>query len=461
MSQQRETNKKQKTLALNPGSERSLLSICIQRPDKIIDVIDEDITVDHFGIEANRYIFMAIMYLYHKGLKPTPMAILEVTSTDTAKKAIEEIGGIEHLMLLEEVNVSEDNIKIFIDKVKQAYTRRKLYEIADSIKELVISEKAEILNPTELTSEVQNKITDLVVDTTKNSEIYKMGQSTDEVLRLRADNPTTVAGIEVGWEKYDEYTGGAQGGDLVVVCAPSKTGKSVTLTNWATHIAVKSKMPVLYFDTEMNEREQEDRILSNLSGVPEHEIINGMYTIDTAFGNAKDKIEKIIKAKDLLNSSEFYHIFVPQFTIEKITAIAKKYVIQHGVKAIFFDYIKIPSSQASFRQVQEYQQLGYLTSGLKEMAGILNVPVFTACQTNRDDLEGSNPDAGNIGGSYRILQLASKLVFLYNKPDAQIAKDGHLLGNQQLFIKYQRHGSSDCPPINIMFEKHILRQYEV
>lgn len=437
-----------------------MLSICLQRPDKIIDIVDEDITVNHFSVDAHRYIFMAIMYLYQKQIKPSPMAILEVTSTEVAKKAIGEFGGIEYLMLIEETNVDANNLKIFVDKIKQAYTRRSLFEIADDVKDFVLSDRAEILNPTELVSEVQSKLSDLIIDTSKKGEIYKMGDDTEQVLLQRETNPTVVAGLEVGWSRYDMLTGGALPGDLIIVCAPSKTGKSVTLTNWATNLSVKNDLPTLYFDTEMNEREQEDRVLANLSGVPQHEIVNGMYTLDTAFGTAVDKIQRIKEARLLLKSSNFFHVYVPQFSMEKVSAIAKKFVLQHGVKAIFFDYIKIPSSQAGFKQIQEYQALGYLTSGLKELAGILQVPIFTACQTNRDDLEGGNPDASNIGGSYRILQLASKLMFLYNKTDSQIAKDGHTLGNQQLFIKYQRNGSSDCPPINIMFHKNILRQEE-
>ena len=67
----------------------------------------------------------------------------------------------------------------------------------------------------------------------------------------------------------------------------------------------------------------------------------------------------------------------------------------------------------------------------------------------------------NIGGSYRILQLASKLMFLINKSEEQIARDGFQNGNQQLIIKYQRNAASDCSPINIIFDKPIIRQTEV
>ena len=73
---------------------------------------------------------------------------------------------------------------------------------------------------------------------------------------------------------FDEYTNGGQPGDLIILCAESKVGKSVTLTNWATKLSIIDHIPILYIDTEMDEREQEDRILANLTGIPHKEIIS-------------------------------------------------------------------------------------------------------------------------------------------------------------------------------------------
>lgn len=438
-----------------------MISICLRNPDKIIDVESADIYADHFGVPGHRHIFMSMMYLYSKKMKPTPMALLEVLSNADAKESVDELGGLEYLTILEEIEIPTDNLEIFIEKVKQSYTRRKLLSITEDVSKFIKSEKAEVLNPSELISYLENKVNDLTVNVSTSDEVYKMGDLTDEVLEERANNPEQIPGLETGWEEFDSLTNGGQPGDLIVLVAPSKTGKSVTLTNWATNIAVRDQLPVLYFDTEMNEREQEDRILANLSGVPEKEIISGLYVQDTASGKAEDKIRQIKEARDALKMGNYYHIYMPHFTIEKVTAIAKKFVAQVGLEAMFFDYIKIPSSSADFRSMQEYQALGFFTSGLKDLAGTLKIPVFTACQTNRNDLESGNPDASNIGGSYRILQLASKLMFLVNKSDERIAKEGIQNGNQQIIVKYQRKGESDCPPINIMFDKAILRQSEV
>lgn len=448
-------------MVFNPGSERNLIAICLKNSDKIIDVESAEIFAEHFGVPGHKYIYMAIMYLYSKQIKPTPMAIMEVLSNDNAKKAVNELGGLEYLTILEESNTSQDNLPIFIEKIKQSYTRKTLLNISDNVREFILSDKAEVLNPSELISYAEQQITDLSVNTTTSDEVYKMGKNTEIVLTERAEHPSQVPGLEIGWTEFDRYTNGAQPGDLIVVCAESKIGKSVLLTNWATKLAIYDQIPILYMDTEMNEREQEDRILANLTGIPHDEIVSGLYVVDTTNGKATDKIAKLKKAREELNCGAYYHIYMPHFTIEKVTALARKFNMQFGIKALFFDYIKIPSNQGNFKQMQEYQALGFFTSGLKDLAGILKIPVFTACQANREDLNTQNPTASNIGGSYRILQLASKLMFLINKSEEKIAKDGFQNGNQQLLIKYQRNGMSDCPPINIMFDKPILRQSEI
>lgn len=402
-----------------------------------------------------------MLYLKSKNIRPTPLAIMEVLSTTDAKESVSELGGLDYLLLLEETIIPTDNLDIFIEKVKQSYTRQQMFEIASDVREFVSSDEAEVLNPSEIISYAEQKIIDLGVNNQGDEEVYKMGRDTEETLRQRAERPDSVPGIEVGMPQYDKLTNGALPGDLIIVCAPSKTGKSVLLTNWATKLSISDQLPILYIDTEMSSQEQEDRILANLSGIPHAEIVSGLYVVDTPAGTADDKVKRLKEARSKLNMGNYYHVYMPQFSIEKITALTRKFQMQFGIVALFFDYIKIPSNQADFRSVQEYQKLGFLTSGLKDLAGILQIPVFSACQTNRSDNDTSDPDESNIGGSYRILQLASKLMFLYNKSEEKIAKDGFQNGNQQLFIKFQRNGKSNCPPINIMFNDELTRQTEV
>ena len=457
----KETNLELNTVA-KPNVEKSIITICLKHPEKIIDIKEQDITEKMFLIEANRYIYMAINYLFYKKQDPTPYAIMEVMTDKSMRKVVEDFGGTEYLEILSTARANVNNLDIFCQKLKQAYTRFMLCQICDDTKDFVLTDKAEVLNPSEIIGQHENMVAELSNNVQQTKDIYKMGEDTEYVLEQRAENPNTVPGLEVGWNKFDYYTNGGQAGDLIMLCARAKTGKSTTLTNWAVKLGIEDKIPILYFDTEMSAREQEDRILSILSGVPHKEIMNGMYCLDTEFGKADDKKGRIKEAINKMRNGNYYHIYMPNFTIEKVNAIAKKFKIQNNIQAIFFDYLKFPSSQiASLKTVQEWQMLGYIASGLKDLAGTLKVPVYSGCQENRSNLDSDKKDERNVGGSDRILQLATKLVFLSNKPEEQIIKEAGLLGNQKLYIAYQRNGESDCPIIDINFDRTTLTQKEV
>ena len=457
----KETSLELNTIA-KPNVEKNIITICLKHPEKIIDIKEQDITEKMFLIEANRYIYMAINYLFYKKQDPTPYAIMEVMTDKSMRKVVEDFGGTEYLEILSTARANVNNLDIFCQKLKQAYTRFMLCQICDDTKDFVLTDKAEVLNPSEIIGQHENMVAELSNNVQQTKDIYKMGEDTEYVLEQRAENPNTVPGLEVGWNKFDYYTNGGQAGDLIMLCARAKTGKSTTLTNWAVKIGIEDKIPILYFDTEMSAREQEDRILSILSGVPHKEIMNGMYCLDTENGKAEDKKKRIRYAIQKMQEGYYYHIYMPNFTIEKVNAVAKKFKIQNNIQAIFFDYLKFPSSQvASLKSVQEWQMLGYIASGLKDLAGTLKVPVYSGCQENRSNLDSDKKDERNVGGSDRILQLATKLVFLSNKPEEQIIKEEGLLGNQKLYIAYQRNGESDCPIIDINFNRAILTQKEV
>lgn len=429
--------------------------------DCLVQLKENGITDTMFLIEANKYIYQAIDYLYYKKQKASPSAIMEVMRNSHMKQVVEEFGGIDYLSILSDSNVSKNNVEIFCEKLKQTYTRAQLINLSNDKVEFLKSDKSEVLNPSELINSYEKSISELQTEVMQTTDIYKMGDDAEKVLEMRAESPNRVPGLEVGWNKFDYYTNGGQGGDLIMLCARAKTGKSTTLTNWATKLAIKDKIPILYFDTEMSSRQQEDRMLSILSGVPNKEIISGMYMLDTEYGKAEEKKEKIRNAIQELKEGYYYHIYMPNFTIDKVEAISKKYKLHNNVQAIFFDYLKFPSSQINnLKSVQEWQMLGYIASGLKDLAGTLDLPIYSGCQENRSNLDGKK-DERNVGGSDRILQLASKLIFLSNKTEEEILKNSGLNGNQTLYIAYQRNGESDCPPIDIMFDKTRLTQSEV
>ena len=446
----------------NPTSERSLISLCLNNADLLVDVENNEVYSQHFTIPAHRHIFTAMMYLYSKGIKPSPLSIMEVITDKKAKEEIENFGGISYIEDMTLMDIDKSNLKIFCEKVKQTYARKELYDVCEKAKTFMLSDESEKLNPGELVGQIENKITEIANSAINETTVYKMGSDLQARLEERAKRPTLVAGIQVGWTVFDRLTNGGQAGDLIIVCARAKMGKSVILTNWAKRFSIDDGLPVLYIDTEMTSEEQEDRLVSILTQIPVSEIMTGLFAVDTEHGTAKEKIEKIKNAIEQIKSSPYYHVYMPNFSAEKVTALAKQYKAKYNIQALFMDYIKIPASQGnSLQQVKEYQALGFFTSALKDIAGTLKIPVYSAVQENRNDEKGTEKGAGNVAGSDRILQLATKLMFLYAKTDEQIARDTTLLGNRHLKIAYQRNGESDCPPINLQFDNQVVTIREV
>jgi replicative DNA helicase len=428
------------------GSERALIAICLSKPDELIQATSAGLTPDMFAVDAHKYIFMSMAYLVDKGEELDPISIMNVYTDETATKSINEMGGLEYIEAMKNTPVAS-NTKMFVEQIIQASARRAVYEKAEQIKQRALKDQQSDLNG--FLSQAENDMRDIAIEFQVAQDVVKLGDGMGDRLKQRLLRPTDVLGLRTGWTAFDKASAGLVNGELTIVGARSKVGKSTVLLNWCNKICIEDKVPTLYIDTEMYQEEQEDKLLSLISGVDHEEIRNGMFGQDTFNGKARDtidketgkvielgKISKVQKASKAINESPFYHVYLPNFTLEKVQALARKYQIEHGVKLIVFDYIKLPSSNANLGD-KEFQALGYLTSGLKDLAGQLQVPIISAVQLNRGAVGADEFNEGMIAGSDRILFLANRVCFLRRSTEEEYAMTG---ATHQFKIQAQRMG---------------------
>jgi replicative DNA helicase len=404
------------------------------------------LTPDMFAVDGHRYIFMAMAYIVDKGDELDPISITNVYSDDKANEAIKELGGIEYLEAMKNSPVVS-NTAMFVEQIIQACARRTLYDKAEELKQRVLKDTDSDLN--ELLGKAEAEMRDVAIDFQVAQDVVKLGEGMGDRLKARMLNPLDVIGLKTGWEKFDKASLGLVDGELTIVGARSKVGKSTVLLNWCKKICIDDGIPVLYIDTEMYKEEQEDKLLSLISGVPHSEIRNGMFGKDTIHGYARDKIKAVADASKLITNSNFHHVYMPNFTLEKVQALARKYQLEYGVKLIVFDYIKLPSSNANLGD-KEYQALGYLTSGLKDLAGLLQVPVISAVQLNRGAVGKEDITEADIAGSDRILFLANRVCFLRRSTEDEYFQTG---ATHQFKIHLQRMGE-DLPWTGIKAGKY-------
>jgi replicative DNA helicase len=423
-----------KELIHRAGSERALISICLNKADQVMLASTAGLIPDMFAVDGHRYIWMAMAYLVNKGEQLDPISITSVYTDEKANEAIQELGGLEYIEAMKNTPVAP-NTTMFVNHIIQASARRAVYEQAKKLQERAVKDKETDLN--EYLSETEAGFRDISIEYQIEEGVQKLGDGIGDRLKDRLLRPQDVIGLKTGWQSFDKASLGLVDGELTIVGARSKVGKSTVLLNWCKKIAVEDNVPILYIDTEMYKEEQEDKLLSMLSGVPHDEIRNGMFGKDTMNGYAKDKIKAVQEASAKLKKAPLYHIYLPNFTLEKVQALARKYQIEHDVKLIVFDYIKLPSSNGNLGD-KEHQALGYLTSGLKDLAGKLQVPVISAVQLNRGAVGAEEIDEGMIAGSDRILFLANRVCLLRRSTEEEYAYTG---ASHQFKIMAQRMGN--------------------
>ena len=162
--------------------------------------------------------------------------------------------------------------------------------------------------------------------------------------------------------------------------------------------------PTLYITTEMPVDEIQTILYAAISKVNEEHILYGTYE--------KGELERVKQAIEYIESSPLYIVHIPDFSIEDIKNIIKKYNREFGVEYFFFDYISTSlrlMSEVNGKSkmgLKEHQLLLVFATELKTIAQQLDVFIFTASQLNGEAQMATYKDQNLLAGSKA---LANKL----------------------------------------------------
>lgn len=225
-------------------------------------------------------------------------------------------------------------------------------------------------------------------------------------------------GLPLCNEGLNTISRGARKGCLFMRSAPSGGGKSRMLAGDACKFSVpyfydvKSKKwiytglsePTLYITTEMEIGEIQSLLIAAVSKVDEDHIINGTYK--------RGEYERVKKATEYIHSAPLYIVHIPDFSIEDIKNIVKKYHREYGVENFVFDYIHTSLrlmteiNTKSRMGLKEHQLLLIFATELKTLAQQLDIFIFTASQLNREAVNAQYKDQTLLAGA---TALANKL----------------------------------------------------
>jgi len=155
----------------------------------------------------------------------------------------------EYVTDLLDTIASPHNIAAYIDLIQEKSNLRKVILMMNQMREEAESEPD---NVDEFMDKVQQAIFDLSIRKSRNSivGIKEALKDFHHNLKEMQKLGTGLTGITTGFKKLDQYTGGFQRSDLIIIAARPAMGKTSFALNLATN-AAKAGYKVAIFSLEM------------------------------------------------------------------------------------------------------------------------------------------------------------------------------------------------------------------
>jgi len=227
--------------------------------------------------------------------------------------------------------------------------------------------------------------------------------------------------IQTPWDVLNDVMDGGLGkGELGVFVAPAGIGKSMALVNVAAD-AVKKGLNVVYYTCELSETYVGARFDSHYTGIPSQDLKFHQDEIADKLKGIKGRL--VVKYYPTKTA-----------TVSMINAHLEKCIMQ-GFKPdlVIIDYADLlRDSGGKNSNVRHDIMLGNIYEDIRGLAGIYQIPIYTASQANRSSLEDDIIEADKISESYAKIMVADFVVSLSRKINDKISGTGrwHIIKNR-------------------------------
>lgn len=410
-------------------AEQAVLGALLLNWSSMSDVVSK-LRPERFYSLQNQIIFDALLKLFSKNVQGDTLALINEL---TVEGKLEQAGGTAYIASLTDTVPSAANIEYYSNMVIDRSTRRDLIKISSELKasafELNKDSSALLDVAEQKIFSLTEKNETTVIHDAKSIMIQEI-----ELIDSRYKNKNKFTGIPSGFAQLDTMTSGFQNSELIIIGARPSIGKTALALSMMQHIALEEKIPCGFFSLEMPYTSIGMRILSQEARVNMSRIRSGMLKLED--------VKKIQEAAGRWFDSPLYTIDTPNMRLLDLRAMARRMVVNHGVKIIFIDYIGLITTENS--QAPVYEQISEVSKSLKALARELEIPIVVLCQVARD-AEGQEPNLAQLRGSGSIEQDADVVMFLHRDR----LKEETPIQEAKIILSKQRNGPTG--DVKIMF----------
>jgi replicative DNA helicase len=411
--------------------KRSIFQVlgCLMKKPSLLEDEKYHLTRDDFTEENGSsfyvIIFAAINNLFEQGLQELDLITVDsfLSNYEVQYKVFNDNNGLEYLQnAIEQASLS--NFDYNYNQLKKFSLLRTYKRAGFSIKEIydedVISpkeqekmmEKFDSMSLQDIINYYEDKQISIrnryLFD--EQSECQHAAKGLRQLLKEFKEKPDY--GVSLIGNLQNTIFRGAKPKTLFMRSAPSNLGKTRISLAEATDLAIDEFYDlrsnkwvyrnrgenVLFISTEMEAKRLRPTILAYISGVPETKIKDGDFD--------EEEEKRLEKAIEILERSNFWIEYIPDFNTQMIEAKIKQHIIQNRVQYIFFDYVHISykilqelADQSKGMKLREDMILFMFIFRLEQIAKRYGVYISTASQVNGDWKNIKDADSTILRGS--------------------------------------------------------------
>lgn len=186
----------------------------------------------------------------------------------------------------------------------------------------------------------------------------------------------TVTGIEVEYDKVDDYYGfEIDGNRLFLLEDMTVTHNTSFVLALARNAAMDFEKPVALFSLEMSNLQLVQRLISMEAEISGSKLRNGQLE-DYEWQQLQSAIEKMSEVPIFIDDTPGINIF-------ELRAKCRRLKMQHDIQMVIIDYLQLMSGGPESGKGNREQEISAISRALKGMAKELSVPVIALSQLSR------------------------------------------------------------------------------
>jgi len=321
---------------------------------KFLDTLSDIVSPTHFESDVDKWIVGEIIDHHLQYKKPPDIDVFKVKVSELTNPVLKSNVVLQLKQVFTQLGTTD--LKFIKDEFKSFCINQNLKQ--------VILKSVDLLN-----AGSYDKIKSLVDDAMKAGVDLDLGHDYQLDFDKRFLDEDRIV-IPTGWGAVDELMNGGLGaGELAVVVAPSGVGKTWLLTCIGAN-AVKEGKSVVHYSMELSEYYVGARYDTVFTHIPSSELKDKNAEVKSKVQNLKGNLLiKYFPPKGITVAKIQQHI-------EQLTAAGNK------PDLIILDYadLVLPKNGGGD---SAYQEQGGVYIELRGMGGELQMPIWTASQTNR------------------------------------------------------------------------------